>query len=54
MDIANAYGSIPHKFIFKALRKAHMPEDVVQLVESYYSDARIRFATKNFNTNPWA
>ena len=51
LDIANAYGSIPHKFIFKALREAHMPEDVVQLVESYYSDARIRFATKNFNTN---
>ena len=50
LDIANAYGSIPHKFIFKALREAHMPEDVVQLVESYYSDARIRFATKNFNT----
>ena len=32
LDIANAYGSIPHKFIFKALREAHMPEDVVQLV----------------------
>ena len=50
LDIANAYGSIPHKFILKALREAHMPEDVVQLVESYYSNARIRFATKNFTT----
>ena len=50
LDIANAYGSIPHKLIFKALREAHIPEEVVQLVESYYSNARIRFATKNYTT----
>ena len=43
LDIANAYGSIPHGLIFKALREAHIPEEVVQLVESYYSNARIRF-----------
>ena len=50
LDIANAYGSIPHKLIMKSLREAHIPEEVVQLIESYYSDARIRFATKNFTT----
>ena len=50
LDIANAYGSIPHKLIFKALSEAHIPEDVIQMVESYYSNARIRFATRDFTT----
>ena len=50
LDIANAYGSIPHKLIMKSLSEAHIPNDVIQLVESYYKDARIRFATRNFTT----
>ena len=36
LDIANAYGSIPHETIFKALREAHVSEDVVNLVQNYY------------------
>lgn len=35
LGIANAHGSIPHETIFKALREAHVPEDVVNLVENY-------------------
>ena len=51
LDIANAYGSIPHNIIQTALEKAHIPEKTRQLVESYYSNARIRFTTKNFTTD---
>ena len=51
LDIANAYGSIPHKVIMRALDKAHIPKEVIQMVESYYSEARIRFATRNFTTD---
>merc|ERR1739840_64584 len=38
LDIANAYGSIPHNLIQIALRRAHAPEGFCKLVESYYSD----------------
>ena len=43
LDIANAYGSIPHSLIQLALRRAHVPEEVCKLVESYYADMKIRF-----------
>ena len=51
LDIANAYGSIPHSLIQLALRRAHVPEEFCQLVESYYSNMNIRFTTKHFTTD---
>ena len=50
LDIANAYGSIPHSLIQLALRRAHVPEEFCQLVESYYANMNIRFTTKQFTT----
>ena len=50
IDIANAYGSMPHSLILTALRRTHVPEDICKLVESYYSDVKIRFTTKEFTT----
>ena len=50
MDIANAYGSIPHETIFKSLKEAHVPDDVLSLVKDYYQDVKIRFNTRNFVT----
>ena len=29
LDVANAYGSIPHKLIMKSLSEAHIPDDVM-------------------------
>ena len=37
LDISNAYGSIPHKLIFLALRRYGIPEKWVKLIEAYYS-----------------
>ena len=51
LDIANAYGSIPHDVIKKALERAYVPENTRQLIESYYSDVRIRFTTREFTTD---
>ena len=51
LDIANAYGSIPHETIFKALKEAHVPEELVNLIENYYQDVKIRFTTQNFVTD---
>ena len=50
LDIANAYGSIPHNIILTALRRAHVPEEIVDLVERYYVDVKIRFTTQQFTT----
>ena len=50
LDIANAYGSIPHSVIISALEAAHVPEPVRNLVASYYSNVNIRFTTNNFTT----
>ena len=50
LDIANAYGSIPHDVIMKALQRAHIPDSTRSLIESYYSDVRIRFTTAKFTT----
>ena len=47
LDIANAYGSISHHIILNAMRRAHLPEDIVDLVERYYVDVKIRFTTHN-------
>ena len=50
LDIANAYGSIPHKVIEVALERAHVPEVVRSLVRSYYDEVHIRFTTQDFTT----
>ena len=50
LDISNAYGSIPHKLIRKALESAHVNERMLELIDSYYNEAKIRFTTKQFRT----
>ena len=50
LDIANAYGSIPHTVIKSALEAAHIPEKTKTLIASYYHDVKIRFTTKDFTT----
>ena len=50
LDIANAYGSIPHNLIQTALKRAHVPEEICNLVHDYYSQPRIRFTTNQFTT----
>ena len=36
LDIANAYGSVPHQLIFFALRRYGVPEHWVKLIMNYY------------------
>ena len=38
LDIANAYGSIPHHLIFLALRRYGIHDDYIKLLKSYYND----------------
>ena len=38
LDLANAYGSVPHMLILFALRRCKIPEDWITLVIKYYDE----------------
>ena len=46
LDIATAYGSIPHKLIFFALQRYGIPDQWIQIVESYYVEIFGKFYSK--------
>jgi len=51
LDLANAYGSIPHQLIQEALQHYHVPEHARSLIRSYYSNIHLRFSCKSFTTS---
>ena len=51
LDLANAYGSVPHQVIWLALRMYHVPAPMVQLLQRYFEDFQMRFTTKHYTTN---
>ena len=51
LDLANAYGSIPHQLIKVALQHYHVPEHVNKLITSYFSNIHLRFSTERFETD---
>ena len=52
LDLANAYGSIPHRLDEKAVTLYHIPLKVQELVPTYYNNIKVRFTTKSFTTSP--
>ena len=52
LDLANAYGSIPHKLIETALKHYHIPDHVQQIINGYFSNIQLRFAVGEQST-PW-
>ncbi|GFR76622.1 reverse transcriptase [Elysia marginata] len=46
LDLANAYGSVPHGMIQLALRMYHVPEDIQVMLDDYFSGFRMRFSTR--------
>ena len=53
LDLANAYGSVPHKLIEYALRRYHVPEEWVELVLAYYDGLWGRSSSSGV-TSDWA
>ena len=51
LDLANAYGSVPHELLFKAMDFFHIPEKIKNIMRNYYSKFRMRFTTENFTTD---
>ncbi|XP_060938981.1 uncharacterized protein LOC133018922 [Limanda limanda] len=45
LDLANAFGSIPHKLVQLTLRKHHVPSRCRDLIADYYSNFRMRVSS---------
>ncbi|XP_021365777.1 uncharacterized protein LOC110458420 [Mizuhopecten yessoensis] len=52
LDLANAYGSIPHELIEVALQHYFIPEHIQGIVRSYFSGIQVRF-TVGEDTTSW-
>ena len=50
LDLANAYGTVPHKLIELTLDKYHIPLVFREMIMDYYNCFHIRFTTENFTT----
>lgn len=46
LDLANAYGSIPHKLVLETLERHHVPASVKYLIMDYYSDFNLRVSSE--------
>jgi hypothetical protein len=50
LDLANAYGSIPHKVIERVLQTYYIPPKIQALVEHYFNSFRMRFTVQDYTT----
>ena len=50
LDLANAYGTIPHMLIEESLKLYHIPEHFRGIIRSYFGGISLRFTTNTFTT----
>ena len=50
LDLANAYGSVPHAMIKEALEHFWIPQEVQDMMMMYYNNFKMRFAAGDFTT----
>ena len=51
LDLANAYGTVPHKLIAVALDHYHVPETIQRLITTYLEGIYIRFTVQEYTTS---
>ncbi|XP_053395771.1 uncharacterized protein LOC128555950 [Mercenaria mercenaria] len=51
LDLANAYGSIPHQLIEKAMKQYYIPEHIQGIINGYFNGIQLRFALGNRMTS---
>ncbi|XP_078458809.1 uncharacterized protein LOC144723905 [Lampetra planeri] len=51
LDLANAFGSVPHELLWSAFRFFHIPDTITTLVKSYFQDLQFCFTTSEFTTS---
>ena len=50
LDLANAFGSVPHSFLWASFDFFRIPETIKHLVKSYFEDLQLCFTTPDFTT----
>ncbi|KAL7833600.1 hypothetical protein AOLI_G00285600 [Acnodon oligacanthus] len=51
LDLANAFGSVPHNFHWESFSFFHVPTSITKLVQAYFEDLQLCFITANFTTS---
>ena len=51
LDLANAYGSVPHAMIEEAMDFFWFPNELQEMIMSYYNNFQMRFTTGTFTTD---
>ncbi|XP_014768063.1 uncharacterized protein LOC106867650 [Octopus bimaculoides] len=51
LDLANAYGSVPHELLIRAMDHFHIPDKVIKVMRMYYDSFEMRFTAGNFTTD---
>ncbi|XP_052260998.1 uncharacterized protein LOC127865149 [Dreissena polymorpha] len=51
LDLANAYGSVPHQMILKTLQLYHVPIRFRQMLQHYFDSFIMRFSTREIITD---
>ncbi|XP_053395693.1 uncharacterized protein LOC128555904 [Mercenaria mercenaria] len=47
LDLANAYGSLPHQLIEEAMKQYYIPELIQGIMDEYFNGIQLRFAVGN-------
>ncbi|KAJ8414647.1 hypothetical protein AAFF_G00038490 [Aldrovandia affinis] len=50
LDLANAFGSVPHELLWESFNFFHVPEPITTLVKAYFQDLQLCFTTANLTT----
>lgn len=50
LDLANAYGSVPHNIIQESMNFFHVPEKLKHLLKTYFQKFQFRFTLKEYVT----
>lgn len=50
LDLANAFGSVPHKLLWTALNFFNIPDTITTLVKPHFQDLQFCFSTPSFTT----
>ncbi|KAL6468443.1 hypothetical protein MHYP_G00241200 [Metynnis hypsauchen] len=51
LDLANAFGSVPHELLWTAFRFFNIPDTITTLVKAYFQDLQFCFSTPEFTTS---
>lgn len=51
LDLANAYGAVPHSLLWKALEMCHVPDSMIDILKQYFSNFQMRFQTAAYVTD---